>query len=44
MEHKKNEWGIEIVSDSSKEKKEEKVVKVEESESVEGLMAELNKI
>lgn len=43
VEHKVNNWGIEMVTDSSKEEQKPiATVKVEESENVEDLMAELN--
>lgn len=42
VEHSCNDWGIEIVTAGSKDEGEGGNVKVEESEDVEGLMAELS--
>ena len=41
MEHKKNEWGIEVVGSSTKEESVKKNVKIEENESVDELMKQL---
>lgn len=41
MEHKKNEWGIEVVGSSTKEESAKKNVKIEENESVDELMKQL---
>lgn len=42
MEHKVNEWGIEVVEESGKGHKGLGNVKVDEQESVEDLLKELN--